>query len=125
MRDILETRQVCEEAIVSYGFFAPDIFAECANLVSPTDFIDSDLRKLFVLLCDMTDAIKASDLQAVVVEMQQRGLTLQSALGEPKAFISGLVEKWYAPTNGRYYCDQLRRIVRRDTVRSAAARLGW
>ncbi len=123
MIDIAETRQTCEEAIVSYGFFAADIFAECSNLVSPSDFVDTDLRKLFVLLCDMTDAIKASDLQAVVVEMRQRGLTLQSSLGEPKLFIERLLDIGYVPNNGKYYCDQLRRINRRDTVRSAAARL--
>lgn len=123
MIDIGETRQTCEEAIVSYGFFAPDVFAECSTLVMPSDFIDTDLRKLFVLLVDLTDAIRASDLQAVVVEMRQRGLTLQSALGEPRHFITGLLDKNFVPNNGRYYCDQLRKIVRRDIVRFAAARL--
>lgn len=123
MIDIGETRQTCEEAIVSYAFFAPDVFGECANLVAPSDFIDADLRTLFVLLCDMTDAVKTTDLQAISVEMKQRGLTIQSALGSPTAFLRGLLDKGYAPNNGRYYADQLRKIVRRDTVRSAAARL--
>lgn len=123
MIDIGESRQTCEEAIVSYAFFAPDVFAECANIVSPSDFIDPDLRTLFVLLVDMTDAIKASDLQAVVLEMQQRGLTLKTALGQPVVFICKMIDKAYAPTNGRYYSEQLRKIVRRDTVQSAAARL--
>ncbi len=123
MIDIGETRQVCEEAIVSYGFFAADVFAECANMVSASDFVDPDLRSLFALLVDLTDAVKASDLQAVVLEMRQRGLTLQTALGEPRAFLNALLDKGYAPNNGRYYADQLGKTVRRDTVRSAAGRL--
>lgn len=123
--DIFEAREKCEEAIVSYGFVSPAVFMEVSNLVTAVDFHDKDMRTLFTLLVERADAVKASDINAIAIEMRDRGLALALGTGISSVtlFVHKLLDKGYSANNGRYYAEQLRKINRRETVRNAAATL--
>ena len=120
MIDIAEARASCEEALVGICLVDPSAMVELATTVSYLHFIDRDLGDIFRVVSEMADARKAVDVNAVLVELSQRGLIKR--IGGPAA-IARIVDKSYSPAMGRYYSDQLKKIHRKDTVRAAAAKL--
>lgn len=120
MNDISEAREKCEEALVGIVLVDPASMIELESTIGHHHFMDRDLGDIFRAVSEMADARKAVDINAVLVELSQRGLITR--IGGPAA-IARIIDKGYSPGMVRYYAEQLRKIYRKDTVRVAAARL--
>jgi replicative DNA helicase len=114
------SRVEIEEALVSFALTSPEAFDLVCSEVDPLFFEDDGLRKLYEVCFEMRDAIKTTDIPAVVLELRQRGV-LGMLGGVP--FLTKLASKGYFAHNVHYYMSELTRLAALSKLTSAANKL--
>lgn len=114
------SRLEVEQALVSFALTSPEAFDLVCMEIDPLQFEDIDIRELYQVCFEMRDAIKTTDVPAIVLELRQRGL-LQKLGGV--AFLTGLVSKGYFAYNVHYYISELHRLSAISKLCMAANRI--
>ncbi|MCY2974624.1 MAG: AAA family ATPase [Planctomycetota bacterium] len=112
----MSSRKDCEEAIVSFGWIAPDAFLECCESINADDFLDKQTKDAFLALVAIGDSIATKDTNAVVIELRDR-------FGLDTGFMVELSRKGYFATNAGFYATRLKQYSRIAKLRLAASKL--
>jgi replicative DNA helicase len=118
--DISHLRSEAEQNVISIGFLAPHMIDRMAAIVSPRDFLDPCLAKLWQLMIDLRESGEDHGSRRFLTEANKRGLVRQ--VGGASA-LADILERVPNHAHSEYYSREVARLAELRAIENATCEL--